>query len=160
MGGRTTNKPGWSTEELSDMLKVSQRQLRYWVQMGLVSASLSPPKGRGHRLRFDLRDYLVGLVVKELMDCGISVFKVRKSVERIKTLWGLNNPLAELRVGCAAHAIFFKTDGAYSDALTGQQIFEIVLEKVRAIPPKTNYLNSKKLVDVALQSLFGKLAQL
>jgi len=158
MGGRTTNKPGWSTERLSDMLGVTPRQLRYWVQIGLVSASLSPPKGRGHRLRFDLRDYLVVSVVKELMFRGLSLYKIRRSVERIKRLWSLNNPLAELRVGCVTQSVVFKRDGSYIDGFTGQEVFEFIIDRMLVTNTKKDYLDSKKEVENALKCIRNKLA--
>ena len=118
---------------------VSPRQLLYWTNTGLVSDSASSQRLQCQKFRYNIRDILIVSVIKELRDKGLSLQRIRKSVERVKKVWGKEHPLAQLRVACVANSIVYKKDGAYIDALTGQQVIEVAMQKIR------NSVESKRL---------------
>ena len=126
-------------KEVCRITRVSLRQLRYWTKVGLVRDSASGQRMRGQKLRYNLRDILIVLVIRELRDSGLSLQRIWKSVDRVKKLWGKEHPLAQLRVACLANSVVYRKDGAYIDVLTGQQVIEVAMQKIR------NSVESKRL---------------
>ena len=122
---------GWTTRQLSDLTGATPRQIRYWARLGLVEASISPVFGRGRKLRYSLRDLLVVLVIMELHSRGLSIQRIRKTVERARDRWGTKHPLAELKVACLAQSLAYMKKGCYLDGLSGQQIFDFALDRIK-----------------------------
>jgi len=133
----------FDVKDVCSISGVSPRQLLYWTRVGLVQDSASSQRTERQKLRYNLRDILVVLVIRELRDNGLSLQRIRRSVERVKRVWGKEHPLAQLRVACVANSIVYKKGGAYIDALTGQQVIEIAMQKIR------NRVESKRLGQTA-----------
>ena len=136
------------------------RQIRYWLKEGLLEASLSTYKGRGGKLLFNLQDLLIVLVILELKKRGLSTKRITQTVKRARERWDVTLPLAELKTACLAQSLVFKKDGCYIEGLSGQQVFEITLERVerglgkKARKESNNIIsqaerNLKKLVEAA-----------
>jgi DNA-binding transcriptional MerR regulator len=126
-------------KDVCSITGVSPRQLLYWTNTGLITDSASSQRMKRQKFRYNLRDILIVLVIRGLRDKGLSLQRIRKSVERVKKLWGKEHPLAQLRVACLANSIVYKKDGVYIDALTGQQVIEVAMQKIR------NSVESKRL---------------
>ena len=120
----------FSTAEVQKRTGISARQLRWWDEIGLVKPSASPDRVRWHSRRYDLQDIVCILVVKALRGKGISIQKIRQSVERIKDI-GIHHPLAQLRVACLPHSVIFKKGGKFIDPISGQMVFAEALEEIR-----------------------------
>ncbi|MBU4384392.1 MAG: MerR family transcriptional regulator [Proteobacteria bacterium] len=135
---------GWGTEALAEKVGVSQRQIRYWREKGLLEARLSKGSSRQGGFVFDMKDLVVALAIKELKNKGVSFYRIRKSVERIKKLFNLEHPLAEMNFACLAHSIVFKKGDYFIESITGQQVFDVVLEKVEKGLGKKHYVASMK----------------
>ena len=127
----TRKNSAFTTKTVCKIAQISPRQLRYWTKIGLVKASASGARRGRQELRYNLRDMLIVLVIRDLRDKGISLQTIRESVQRVKNMWGGADPLASLRVACVAHSVVFKKEGAYVDALTGQQVFHVAVQKIR-----------------------------
>ena len=132
-----SKKATFGTKAVCKITNVSPRQLHYWTNIGLLKASASSTHRRHHKFRYNVRDILTVLVIKELRNYGLSLQRIRQSVDRVRSIWGKEQPLAQLRVACLAQSIVFKKGGAYLEALSGQQVIEAALQKVRNhIEPK------------------------
>ena len=121
----------FNNKEVCKIAGVTERCLRHWTAMGLVTASASYKKGTIEKTRYNLRDILSISVIKQLRDKGFSLQKIRESVNRAKRIWGIDQPLAQLRVACLMEAVVFKKDGAYVEALSGQHVFSIAINEIR-----------------------------
>ena len=69
-------------------------------------------------------------MVKALREKGLSLQKIRKSVDRIKEI-GVEFPLAQLRMACLAHSVIMKKGDKYIDPLSGQLVIAEALEIIR-----------------------------
>ena len=141
------NKIGFSAKNVCEIADISLRKLHYWTNAKLVQASASGRHKGREEFRYNLRDILVVLVIKELRNKGLSLQRIIKSVKNVKDAWGGDHHLARLRVACLPQSVVLKKDGVYVDALTGQQVMEGALEKIRNnIKPK-RWRQTERMVD-------------
>ena len=128
---------GFSVNEVCKIAGISPRQLRYWTEIRLVRASASSRRKRHRRLRYNLRDIMIVLIIKKLREQGVSLQRIRKSVDRIRDIWGNEHPLASLRVACLAHSVIFKKGGRYIDPINGQYVLDTALRVIsNSVGPK------------------------
>jgi len=81
--------------EVSKLIGISQRRIRYWERQGLIPRQ---EKARG-RLLFDFQGLVAFRTVRELRRQGVSLGKIRKCVEKLRRMLpGLKQPLAEVRI--------------------------------------------------------------
>ena len=59
------------------------------------------------------------MIIKALRDRGVSLQKIRKSVDSIKKHTDVENPLSQLRVACLANRVLFKKGDNYLE-ISGQ----------------------------------------
>jgi DNA-binding transcriptional MerR regulator len=106
------------------ILGVSRRQLQYWAQTGLVVPSATTPGGHG---RYSFEDLVALKAAKRLIDAGVSVQRIRKSISALqKLLPTVERPLAELILVATGDVLLAFRDGAAFDAVSGQEwVFEV-----------------------------------
>jgi DNA-binding transcriptional MerR regulator len=82
------------------------------------------------RKYYTLEDLICVLVIKTLLDQGVSLYRIRKSVERARVT-GVENPLAKFRVACLANSVIFKKDGKFIEPISGQMVIEEAINTIR-----------------------------
>jgi hypothetical protein len=70
------------------------------------------------------------LVIKSLLDRGISLYRIRTSIERARVA-GVENPLAKFRVACLANSVLFKRGKTFIDPISGQMVIEQVVQTIK-----------------------------
>ena len=110
--------------EVTQLLGLSRRQLHYWARTGLVRPSLVT---RGGHHRYSFQDLVALKAAKRLIDAGVSVQGIRKSIEALQsTLPNVRRPLAELVLVATGDVVLVLHDGAAFEAATGQEwVFEV-----------------------------------
>ena len=114
----------YRTRDVVEILGISRRQLQYWAQTDLVTPSDKTPGG--HR-RYCFADLVALKATKRLIDAGISVQRVRKSIQALrKTLPEIERPLSELVLGATGDVVLAFREGAAFEAISGQEwVFEV-----------------------------------
>lgn len=114
----------YQTRDVCEILGISRRQLQYWAQTDLVGPSSQTPGGHG---RYTFEDLVALKAAKRLIDAGVSVQRIRKSIQALrKLLPTVRRPLAELVLVATGDVVIAFRDGAAFDALSGQEwIFEV-----------------------------------
>jgi DNA-binding transcriptional MerR regulator len=120
---RTTSAPGVSahfkTSEVVDLLDLSRRQLQYWAKTGLVEPSARTPGGHH---RYDFNDLVALKATRRLIDAGVSVQKIRKSVGALRELLPqVGRPLSELVLVATGDVVLVFHDETVFEAITGQE---------------------------------------
>jgi len=152
---KNTNKyNGFSTNKVSALTGVSARQLRWWEKQRLIKPGALPGRKPGQTRRYNLQDLLCIIMVKALRDRGVSLQKIRKSVDSIKRT-GVHNPLSQLRVACLANRVVFKKGDNYLE-ISGQIVIQETLEKIR--PELQRRGISEQEVEVANRHYLEKVA--
>lgn len=107
-----------------DLLDLSRRQLQYWAKTGLIEPSERTPGGH-HRYSFD--DLVALKATKRLIDAGVSVQKIRKSVRALQALLPqVGRPLSELVLVATGDVVLVFKDDTVFEAITGQEwVFEV-----------------------------------
>jgi DNA-binding transcriptional MerR regulator len=114
----------YRTQEVVEILGISQRQLQYWAQTDLIVPSAETPGGHG---RYTFEDLVALRAAKRLIDSGVSVQRIRKLIRGLKKVFpAVESPLAKLILVATGDAVLAFRDGAAFDAVSGQEwVFEV-----------------------------------
>lgn len=109
----------FKTSEVVDLLDLSRRQLQYWAKTRLVEPSARTPGGHH---RYDFNDLVALKATKRLIDAGVSVQKIRKSVGALRELLPqVGRPLSELVLVATGDVVLVFHDETVFEAITGQE---------------------------------------
>ncbi len=110
--------------DVVQIVKVSRRQLQCWARTDLVRPSAKTPGGHG---RYTFEDLVALKAAKRLIDAGVSVQRIRKSIRALKgILPTVRKPLAELVLVATGDVVLAFRDGTAFDAISGQEwVFEV-----------------------------------
>jgi len=116
----------FKTREVVDLMDLSRRQLQYWAKTGLIEPSARTPGGH-HRYSFD--DLVALKATKRLIDAGVSVQKIRKSVRALQELLPqVGRPLSELVLVATGDVVLVFKDDTVFEAISGQEwVFEVAV---------------------------------
>ena len=112
------------SSDVQQLLGLSRRQLQYWAETDLVRPTV---RTRGGHHRYTLEDLVALKAAKRLIDAGVSVQRIRKSIQALrKILPTVQRPLAELVLVATGDVVLVLRDGAAFEAASGQEwIFEV-----------------------------------
>lgn len=112
------------SNDVQQLLRLSRRQLQYWADTDLVRPTV---RTRGGHHRYTLEDLVALKAAKRLIDAGVSVQRIRKSIQALRRILPtVRRPLAELVLVATGDVVLVLHDGAAFEAVTGQEwIFEV-----------------------------------
>jgi DNA-binding transcriptional MerR regulator len=127
--GVVMSEEGFRVPDVCRIVGISYRQLDYWARTDLVTPSIRDARGSGTQRLYSFQDLVSLKVIKNLLDTGISLQRVRKAVEYLQEM---DRP---------THGVTLMSDGkgvyeahspeAVVDLLNkGQGVFAIALDKV------------------------------
>lgn len=119
----------FTSSDTSRITRLSLRQLQYWDDTDLVCPSVLRARGRGSRRLYLEQDLVRLKVVKRLLDMGMSVQSMRRSLAFLRRLMDGRQPLDELTLVSDGHSIYaYRDDDVILDTLhDGQQVFRLSL---------------------------------
>jgi DNA-binding transcriptional MerR regulator len=114
----------YPVRDVVEILKISRRQLQYWAQTDLIGPSAKTPGGHG---RYTFEDLVALKAAKRLIDAGVSVQRIRKSIRALRRLLPtVRRPLAELVLVATGDVLLAFRNGTAFDAISGQEwVFEV-----------------------------------
>jgi DNA-binding transcriptional MerR regulator len=114
----------YRTKEVVQILEISRRQLQYWAQTDLVVPSI---KTQGGHHRYTFVDLVALKATKRLIDAGVSVQRIRSSIQALRrSLPKINHPLAELTLVATGDIVLVIHQGSVFEAVSGQEwVFEV-----------------------------------
>ena len=112
------------SSEVQQLLGLSRRQLQYWADTDLVRPTV---RTRGGHHRYAFEDLVALKAAKRLIDAGVSVQRIRKSIHALRRMLPtVRRPLAELVLVATGDVVLVLRDGAAFEAVTGQEwIFQV-----------------------------------
>lgn len=109
----------FTTRQVTAICKLSQRQLAYWRSTALVIPADHSPGGHA---RYSFTDLVIIRTIKQLIDAGVSIQRIRKSITRLyHFLPALEQPLTELTLVATGDIILVLHQGTAFEALSGQE---------------------------------------
>jgi DNA-binding transcriptional MerR regulator len=125
---------GFTAHQASKFTGCSQRQLRYWDEVGLVRPSVQGTGGRpGVPRLYSFRDLVALRVVRSLLDGGMSLQRVRRAWEYLNRRADLDQHLSEVKLVTDGVSVFkiCRRDGEVLDALReGQLAFFVAIDDI------------------------------
>jgi len=125
---------GYGTNIVCKIVNLSKRQLDYWDRTHFIKPSISEASGYGSVRLYSFTDLLQLKVAKTLKDAGVSIQKMRKSLNFLKKHRPeIEKPMAELKFITDGESIFVLTSNknVVLDTLReGQFVFSIALGKI------------------------------
>ena len=121
---------GFRGPQACAIVGISYRQLDYWARTGLVRPELKEAKGSGTQRLYSFKDLVHLRVIKNLLDAGVALPKIRKAIRFIAD--ELMTPLENVTLMSDGRNIFAATtDNEIVDLLrNGQGVFGIALGRV------------------------------
>ena len=130
---------GFTSRQVIEITGVTQRQLVYWRKTDLIAPS---EQTSGGHARYSFTDLIALKTAKQLIDAGVSVQRIRKSIASlIAFLPTIDQPLAELSLVATGDVVLAFYGGEAFEALTGQEwVFPVAelareVERVRRLMP-------------------------
>jgi DNA-binding transcriptional MerR regulator len=120
----------FGSRAVSEITGVSPRQIQYWDEQGIIQPSVREPSGRGTVRLYSYLDLIQFRVVKALKDQGVSLQKIRASLDFLRRhAPEVTKPLARLRLVTDGETIFVlsRKDREILDALKGQFVFSLAI---------------------------------
>jgi DNA-binding transcriptional MerR regulator len=74
----------YSTSQVAQMSGFTVRQISYWSRKGIISPSVRQAHGSGTRRRYGFNDLLQLRFVRQLMNHGWSLQKIREAITRLR----------------------------------------------------------------------------
>ena len=110
--------------DVAKIIGISHRQLQYWDETDLVRPGVRTPGGHA---RYAFEDLVALKTAKRLIDAGVSVQRIRKSIRALRELLpAVQRPLAEVVLVATGDVVLAFKDGTAFDAVSGQEwVFEI-----------------------------------
>ncbi len=121
---------GFRGPQACAIVGISYRQLDYWARTGLVRPELKEAQGSGTQRVYSFKDLVHLRVIKNLLDAGVALPKIRKAIRFISD--ELGSRLEDVTLMSDGKNIFAATsENEIIDLLRrGQGVFGIALGRV------------------------------
>ena len=125
---KTNQGPSYSGLQASKIVGISYRQLDYWARTDLIRPSIADAHGSGSQRRYSYEDLMRLKLVKRLIDNGLSLQGVRRSVESMERIEGMTMVNSGLIFFGEANSVLARDEENLVDLLRGNQmVFGMVL---------------------------------
>lgn len=119
----------FSCQQVMHITGLSRRQLSYWRKTGLI---MPKQHTTGGHARYSFADLLALKTARKLIDAGVSVQRIRKSITSLTNfLPSCTAPLTELSLVATGDMILVLHQETAFEALTGQEWIYPVAELAR-----------------------------
>lgn len=120
---------GYRGPTVCEIVGITYRQLDYWARTELVVPSVRRTTGRGVQRLYSFDDVVQLRVIKRLLDAGVSLGRVRATIEELRTRGGSLTDATLVSDGTGVHAV--DDANRMVELLTsGQGVFAIALGPV------------------------------
>jgi DNA-binding transcriptional MerR regulator len=123
------SEQGFRVPDVCRIVGISYRQLDYWARTGLVTPSIRDARGSGTQRLYSFQDLVTLRVIKNLIDTGVSLQRVRKAVDHLKQM---GRPTAGATLFSDGNRVYeAHSPEAMIDLLkNGQAVFAIAVDRV------------------------------
>ena len=109
----------FQTKDVVQILGISRRQLQYWSQTDLIVPGAQTPGGHA---RYTFRDLVSLKAAKTLIDAGVSVQRIRKSIRALRRILPtVRRPLTELLLVATGDVVLAFQQETVFEAVSGQE---------------------------------------
>lgn len=109
---------GFPTREVLRLLGLTESRLRYWVRVGFVK----PGRGPGNQFRFRFQDLVLLRTAQALVESGLPIRRVRRSLDQLRRSLPRGRSLTELRIVAVGGEVVVEEAGQAWEPATGQRL--------------------------------------
>lgn len=122
---------GYRGPQVCKIVGISYRQLDYWARTGLATPTVQAAQGSGTQRLYSFEDLVELKVIKNLLDAGVSLQRVREAIEYLRDL---GHDLAGVTLLSDGHSIYAckSSDEVFDLLRQGQGVFGIAIDPVKA----------------------------
>lgn len=132
--GKDVGMVNFNTQAICEIIGITRRQVQYWDESDFIKPSVRQASGHGSTRLYSFFDLIQMRVAKTLMEGGISLQKIRKSLKYLRIhAPTVKNPLGELKFLTDGKGIFVLTadTSIIEDTLkNGQLVFALALGNI------------------------------
>jgi DNA-binding transcriptional MerR regulator len=123
------NEQGYRVPEVCKIVGITYRQLDYWARTDLLTPSVRDAKGSGSQRLYSFQDLVTLRVIRNLLDTGVSLQRVRKAVEHLNAM---RRPISGVTLMSDGRRVYeAHSPEAVIDLLqNGQGVFAIAVSRV------------------------------
>jgi len=125
---------GFNTKTVCNLTGLTKRQIDYWDRIHFIKPSVKEASGHGSVRLYSFTDLVQLKVARALLERGLSVQKIRKSITYLKkTFPNIEKPLAAMRLLTDGETIFVLTENKeiILDTLSkGQMVMSIAIGEI------------------------------
>jgi DNA-binding transcriptional MerR regulator len=123
------SEQGYRVPEVCRIVGITYRQLDYWARTELVTPSIRDASGSGSQRLYSFQDLVTLRVIKNLLDTGVSLQRVRTAVEHLSEM---ERPVTAVTLISDGKGVYeADSPEAVVDLLRqGQGVFAIALDRV------------------------------
>jgi len=125
---------GYRAPQVCNLVSITYRQLDYWARTGLITPSIQSAQGSGSQRLYDFGDIVQLKVVKNLLDAGMSLKKIRTAMDILREQLQSDNPLTDVTLlsdGSTIYAAHGPTE-VFDVFQRGQGVFGIAVGPLEA----------------------------
>ena len=146
----------FNTKTVIRITGLTQRQIDYWDRTHFIKPSVKEASGYGTARLYSFIDLVQLKVAKMLIDKGISLQKIRKSINYLKKNFpDIEKPLAQMRFITDGETLFVLTDNKKKilDTLSkGQMVFALAIgELIEELTGEVQKLDQEKKYKVSIK---------
>ena len=135
------SEQAFTSKQVIAITGVTHRQLTYWRQTGLIVPSFLTPGGHA---RYSFTDLVAIKAARQLIDAGVSVQRLRKSIAALQELLpAIKTPLSELSLVATGDVMLIFHQGTAFEALSGQEWILPIAQLQRNIEQQTQTVDDK-----------------
>jgi predicted RNase H-like HicB family nuclease len=124
----------FNTKTVCKLTGLTKRQIDYWDRIHFIKPSIKEASGYGSVRLYSFTDLVQLKVARALLERGLSVQKIRKSITYLKKAFSnIEKPLAEMRLLTDGETIFVLTENkeVILDTLSkGQMVMSIAIGEI------------------------------
>jgi DNA-binding transcriptional MerR regulator len=123
------NEQGYRVPDVCKIVGITYRQLDYWARTDLLTPSVRDAKGSGSQRLYSFQDLVTLRVIRNLLDTGVSLQRVRKAVEHLNAM---RRPISGVTLMSDGRRVYeAHSPEAVIDLLqNGQGVFAIAVGRV------------------------------
>jgi DNA-binding transcriptional MerR regulator len=123
------DEQGYRVPEVCKIVGITYRQLDYWARTELVLPSIRDASGSGTQRLYSFQDLVTLRVIKNLLDTGVSLQRVRRAVDHLQSM---DRPIAGVTLMSDGKGVYeAHSPQAVVDLLRkGQGVFAIAVDRV------------------------------
>lgn len=115
----------YSIKDVAQIFGFEASRLRYWAQTGFVNPSVR----RNGRMYYTFQDLVAVRTAKGLLDAGLSMQRVRKALESLRTLLpDVAHPASKMRICSDGETVVAVDRGVAFEPATGQVVMSFTVD--------------------------------